>query len=114
MNEGYAVEGGEDHVHFPIDDSEKWWDSEGQNAIPGPIGSGGEGHGHGPHLVGENLSRHSPRDGAPRDGKSSDEKIRASNNGVSSTPIVIGHGPGYCRVWIIFRATKGSLDGAGD
>jgi len=113
MNESCSIESSEDHVHFPIDCSEKRWDSKGQDAIPGPIGGGGEGHSHGPHLVRENLSRHSPGDGAPGDSKGSDEKIRASNNSVRSTPIV-GHSPGYGRFWVFYRVTKGSLDGAGD
>ena len=55
VDEGQAVEGGEDHVHFPVDVPEERGDGEGQNAVPCPVGSCGEGDGFGADLEGEDF-----------------------------------------------------------
>lgn len=55
MDQSETIEGGKDHVHFPVDVPEKWWDGEGESTIPAPIGGGGERDCLGANLVWENL-----------------------------------------------------------
>jgi len=60
VDEGETVEGGEDHVHLPVDVPEKRRDGKGENAVPDPVGSGREGDGLGADLGWVDLGWVSP------------------------------------------------------
>ena len=80
MDQSTTVEGSKNHIHLPVDRSEKRWNGESKSTVPSPVGSGGKGHSLSTDLEGVDLSWVSPRDGTPRGSEGSDEKIGASNN----------------------------------
>jgi len=60
VNEGETVESGEDHIHLPVDVPEERWDGKGENAVPNPVRSRGEGDSLGADLGGVDLGRIGP------------------------------------------------------
>ncbi len=82
MDESGTVEGGKDHVHLPIDAPQQRRDGEGEGAVPGPVGRGGEGDGLGADLGREDLGRVGPGGGAPGDGEGADEEVGHGYDGL--------------------------------
>ena len=63
MDQGEAIKGSKDHVHFPVDVPEKRWDSKSESAVPAPVGGSGKGDCLGANLCGEDFRGVSPGGG---------------------------------------------------
>lgn len=85
MDKRCAVERRENAIHFPVDASQQGRYREGEGAVPGPVGGGGEGDGHGADVGGEDFRRVGPGNRTPGDGEDADEKVRARDDAFGHT-----------------------------
>ncbi len=114
VDEGGAVEGGEDHVHFPIDAPEQRRDREGERAVPCPIRRGGEGDGLGADLGREDFGRVGPGGWAPGDGEGADEEVGHCHDGFGHGGVP-DEGPGDgAKVGVGVRLTVGAFERTDD
>ena len=113
MNQSETIEGSKDHVHLPVNRSEKRWDGESKSTVPSPVGSGGKGHSLGTDLEGVDLSWVGPRDGTPRGSEGSDEKVGASNNCLGLLSLA-DQFPGDFGFGVSGWLTIGTLESTGD